>query len=147
MAVCKRCGTTFDYNKREGVCPKCCFYNRPVSAWQEDDSWVKKYSYEDNSYAFSTHEADDSGKYSKDHLKDVLFDRDKRFSAPGHKTDKELSGSHVHLDDGRVASPGPGKKPVKPARTPGKGKFGIGSIIVIIIWIYIIISFLIGMVR
>lgn len=154
MAVCKRCGATFDYNKREGVCPKCCFYNRPTNAWQDDDSWIKNYSYEDNSYEFSTRESDYDPKNSKDHLKDVLFDGDRRFSIPGHKGDKDLSGSHTHLDDGRVVRGGgtgrQRKTPAgKQANPPVKAKprYGVGTIVVIIIWLYIIISFLIGIVR
>ena len=154
MAVCKRCGATFDYNKREGVCPKCCFYNRPNTTWQEDDSWIKNYSYEDNSYEFSTHEADYDDRISGDHLKDVLFDGERRFAMPGHNGNKELSGSHTHLDDGRVVKgrgtgrqrkPMAGKSANSPAKT--KPKFGVGTIVVIIVWFYIIFSFLLSIMR
>lgn len=50
MARCKRCGASFDYDKRDGVCPKCCFYNRPPGREQADDEWMKNYNIEDNSY-------------------------------------------------------------------------------------------------
>lgn len=50
MARCKRCGASFDYDKRDGVCPKCCFYNRPPGREQTDDEWMKNYNIEDNSY-------------------------------------------------------------------------------------------------
>lgn len=50
MARCKRCGATFDYNQRDGVCPKCCFYNRPPGRENTDDEWMKNYNIEDNSY-------------------------------------------------------------------------------------------------
>ena len=154
MAVCRRCGTTFDYNKREGVCPKCCFYNRPNNAWQEDDSWIKNYSYEDNSYEFSTREADYDEKNSRDHLKDVLFDGDRRFNIPGHNGHRELSGSHTHLDDGRVVRGrgigGQGKSADRKSAKPSsktKPKFGVGTIVVILVWLYIIFSFLLSIMR
>ena len=50
MATCKRCGQTFIYEKTDGVCPKCCFYNRPVGSTQSDESWMKNYNCDDNSY-------------------------------------------------------------------------------------------------
>ena len=50
MAKCRRCGTNYDYEKREGVCPKCCFYNRPSSSPVPDDQWMKNYDIEDNTY-------------------------------------------------------------------------------------------------
>lgn len=50
MARCRRCGTAFDYESREGVCPKCCFYNRPEGTVTQDDEWAKNYNIEDNSY-------------------------------------------------------------------------------------------------
>ena len=50
MARCKRCGASFDYDKRDGVCPRCCFYNRPPGREQTDDEWMKNYNIEDNSY-------------------------------------------------------------------------------------------------
>lgn len=50
MARCKRCGSSFDYEKRDGVCPKCCFYNRPPGKDRADDDWMKNYNIEDNSY-------------------------------------------------------------------------------------------------
>ena len=49
MARCKRCGASFDYDKRDGVCPRCCFYNRPPGREQTDDEWMKNYNIEDNS--------------------------------------------------------------------------------------------------
>lgn len=50
MARCKRCGASFDYNKRDGVCPRCCFYNRPPGQDRSDDEWMKNHNIEDNSY-------------------------------------------------------------------------------------------------
>ncbi len=52
MAVCKRCGTVFSYEKRDGVCPKCCFFNRPEGTVGSDDSWIKNYNYDDNTFEF-----------------------------------------------------------------------------------------------
>ena len=50
MAKCERCGASFDYEEREGVCPRCCFYNRPPGAARQDTEWMKYYNVEDNSY-------------------------------------------------------------------------------------------------
>ncbi len=148
MAVCKRCGTVFDYAKREGVCPKCCFYNRPARAWKEDDSWIKNYNYEDNSYEIINREVEYDEKHSGDRLRDVLLHRDLDGSHThldnGRvvKGDRDLEGSHTHLDNGRVIR-GNGNRP---ARVPqGKmssagRKTGAGpkGIFIAIIWIYII---------
>ena len=149
MAVCKRCGTTFDYAKREGVCPKCCFYNRPARAWQEDDSWIKNYNYEDNSYENIHREVDYDEKHSGDRLRDVLLHRELDGSHT-HLDDgrvisgKEPEGSHTHLDNGRVVK---GRGGVPRGRMPSAGKkpqAGLKGIIVIIVWIYIIITLLLN---
>lgn len=50
MARCERCGVSFDYDERQGVCPRCCFYNRPPGAARQDTEWLKYYNVEDNSY-------------------------------------------------------------------------------------------------
>lgn len=50
MAKCERCGASFDYDERQGVCPRCCFYNRPPGAARQDTEWMKFYNVEDNSY-------------------------------------------------------------------------------------------------
>lgn len=50
MVRCKRCGASFEYEKRDGVCPKCCFYNRPPGALEPDNSWMGDYNIDNNSY-------------------------------------------------------------------------------------------------
>lgn len=50
MAKCERCGASFDYDERQGVCPRCCFYNRPPGTPRQDMEWMKYYNVEDNSY-------------------------------------------------------------------------------------------------
>ena len=52
MAICKRCGAVFDYEKWDGVCPKCCLYNRPDDGREEDDCWMDNYNIDDNSFRF-----------------------------------------------------------------------------------------------
>lgn len=52
MAVCKRCGTVFQYEKRDGVCPKCCYFNRPAVSVEQDESWVQNYNFDDNTFEF-----------------------------------------------------------------------------------------------
>ena len=155
MAVCKRCGATFDYNKREGVCPKCCFYNRPANAWQDDDSWIKNYNYEDNSYDIRNRESGPSDKNSGDRLTDIILGRKesgKTFSMPDHGGSKDLEGSHTHLDNGRVV-PGNRKNSRRktvpqgagPAgKSKGKGTFWV--ILIFIFWMYFLISMIMGFV-
>lgn len=152
MAVCKRCGATFDYNQREGVCPKCCFYNRPANAWQDDDSWIKNYNYEDNSYDIRNRESGPSDKNSGDRLTDIILGRKesgKTFSMPDHGGSKDLEGSHTHLDNGRVV-PGNRKKTVPQGRGPSTGrKNGKGTLWVVLIfifWMYFLISMIMGFV-
>ena len=152
MAVCKRCGAVYDYNKREGVCPKCCFYNRPATSWQEDDSWEKNYNFEDNSYDVHTHDAELSDEDAHDSLKDALrkAGRSKKNTKKnpaawggilGHGSDKEVDGSHTHTSDGRVIRSGDSsanhKKMQK--KTGGPGCF---TICIIVFWIFLILSFL-----
>lgn len=71
MSRCKRCGTSFDYNERDGVCPRCCFYNRPPGTVGYDDEWAKNYNIEDNSYQLpkSIIEQEDREKSKRIHPK------------------------------------------------------------------------------
>lgn len=58
MAKCRRCGAVFDYGKKDGVCPKCCFYNRPPGTPYHDDDWISSYNVEDNTYELPKSSAD-----------------------------------------------------------------------------------------
>lgn len=78
MAKCRRCGANFDYETREGVCPKCCFYNRPSSSPVPDERWMENYDMEDNTYEpprLSTEEISAGQKREK---KSKRNNRDKR---------------------------------------------------------------------
>lgn len=87
MATCIRCGANFNYDKRDGICPKCCFYNRPDGTKSEDLSWLSKYDLDDN-------------KYHAPKMSDASFEEDEPVRpVRGHK---ELDGSHVHGEDGRI---------------------------------------------
>ncbi len=146
MARCKRCGTNFDYAKREGVCPKCCFYNRPDGMWQEDDSWVKNYNYEDNSYDIIAQEAEYDEKNSNDRLKDLLKRKDlndgARWTATaGHRDHTEVDGSHIHTSDGRVVNRNTSQRNRKPAQNSNPASW-IFKILFFIIAANIVLSFL-----
>lgn len=149
MAVCKRCGKTFDYEKREGVCPKCCFYNRPTGTWQEDDSWIKNYNYEDNSYNVTVSSEDGydtkEEKRSRYHMEKEKKNEYRHFS-------KEVDGSHSHLSDGRVvrgSDPAGRKTSVQKRKkqksaSPKKSKISWVFIFLLIYWIFFIVGTLFG---
>ncbi len=52
---CCRCGKSFDYEKYNGICPKCAAYNRPPGEKPYDFDVQKDfsatYAYEDDSHA------------------------------------------------------------------------------------------------
>ncbi len=153
MSRCKRCGTNFDYAKREGVCPKCCFYNRPDGMWQEDDSWIKNYNYEDNSYDIIAQEAEYDEKNSNDRLKDLLKRKDLndsgRWSASsGHSNHREVDGSHIHTTDGRVVSgrPTPRVSNNRKAASNTNPISWIYKIIFIIVLINMLVGFFSGII-
>lgn len=61
MAKCKRCGTVFNYNKSEGVCPQCRFYNRPEGAPDYNNEWFSSYNVEENTYELPKSITDTTG--------------------------------------------------------------------------------------
>lgn len=153
MAVCRRCGAVYNYEKREGVCPKCCFFNRPEGSWQEDDSWIKNYNYEDNSYNISEHEV-----YDKDSKFDSLFSKDRNDVGAGwrdamkHGGNTEVDGSHTHMADGsivrgsgkRAKTKTPAKKTAtssKPGAAGKKSNAGCIGAAVVIFWLYVVLNF------
>ena len=83
MAKCERCGATFDYEERQGVCPKCCFYNRKPGAVQQDTEWMKHYNIEDNSYQLPKSEG----------LEELFPEKHSRWSKKKHinRREKEMS--------------------------------------------------------
>lgn len=95
MARCKRCGATFDYNKKDGVCPKCCFYNRPPGMASHDEEWITTYNVEDNTYELpkSIVEADEEQPRR-------IFHRRPREERRKYSSDRECrtEGSHVHTE-------------------------------------------------
>ena len=134
MAVCKRCGKAFDYQKREGVCPKCCFYNRPEGTWKEDDSWIKNYNYEDNSYDVTVSSYEDNTKEEKRNR--YIMEKEEKYA---HRhTSKEVDGSHSHLSDGRVVrgSDPTGRKVPKKKNKSGSAKNSKISWVFIILFLY-----------
>lgn len=88
MAQCKRCGTSFDYEKREGVCPKCCFYNRPPGTAWDDEEWTRHYNIEDNSYELPKTET-----WQED---DFDSSDSGRFQWKKNKKECHKEGSHSH---------------------------------------------------
>ena len=129
MAICKRCKAPFNYEKREGICPKCCFYNRPAGTWHEDESWINNYNIENRYVApvMSNKESETSGGF---------------FKMPHHES-KEMSGSDKHLDNGKVVR-GSSAVSQKTKQRPAakKKKSGCLSIVIVLFWIFVIMSFL-----
>ncbi len=95
MARCKRCGATFDYDKKDGVCPKCCFYNRPPGMASHDEEWISTYNVEENTYELpksivETMEDEPHRIFGRRHSED----RRKVVSSK----DCHTEGSHVHTE-------------------------------------------------
>ena len=59
MAVCKRCGATFNYEKHEGICPKFCYYNRDR---EEDQRWLERYNYRMDTFGKSYQSSEEDGE-------------------------------------------------------------------------------------
>lgn len=92
MARCKRCGAIFDYDKKDGVCPRCCFYNRPPGAPHHDDEWLSTYNIEDNTFQLPKQSAQiDEEPKSIWHKKRPNYK--KKVSS---KKNCDTEGSHVH---------------------------------------------------
>ena len=97
MAKCERCGASFDYDERQGVCPRCCFYNRPPGAARQDTEWMKYYNVEDNSYQLPKTEG----------LEDLFPERGSRWKRPRRDRGQDTgAGAERRSGDGQSASGG-----------------------------------------
>jgi len=43
LLTCQKCGKIYDYDKYNGICPKCARYNRETSAAEEHQEYHDKY--------------------------------------------------------------------------------------------------------
>lgn len=99
MAKCRRCGAVFDYDKKDGVCPRCCFYNRPPGAPHRDEEWISSYNVEENTYELPKSivetEEEDTGRlfHRKNHKKKTDYRR--KIST---NKDCHTEGSHEHRE-------------------------------------------------
>lgn len=81
--ACHRCRKTFDYEKHNGICPKCAAYNRPPGKNGYDFDVQKEYQAKYNT-------ADDS--HERLHK---MYD-----SAPAHQPDRQHAQYHKQYDNG-----------------------------------------------
>ena len=51
LVTCEKCGKIYDYDKHNGLCPKCARYNRENTAAQEHQEYHDKY---DGGYSHTT---------------------------------------------------------------------------------------------
>lgn len=132
MAVCKRCGTMFDYDKWDGVCPKCCLYNRPPGAREDDECWMNNYNVDDNSYRFPTEHTASPHEVTRHSEKAARNNAYNRANSPIQKK--------------------PASAPVqqaRPAQNRGnqtQRKSSITKIILVFVIIYLIIMFIVPMI-
>lgn len=58
LITCSKCGKVYDYEKYNGICPKCARYNNATTAAQEHQEYHNKYddgykhSAQDNHYSY-----------------------------------------------------------------------------------------------
>lgn len=97
MAKCKRCGAVFDYDQKDGVCPKCCFYNRPPGMPERDTEWISTYNFEENTYqlpkSIIEQEEEHKSIFHRTH-----FGERKKYTS---EKDCHVEGSHVHVEKRR----------------------------------------------
>lgn len=118
MAQCKRCGTSFDYAKREGVCPKCCFYNRPPGTAWEDEEWTRHYNIEDNSYELPKMETGQGDDFDSSDSG--------RFQWKKNKKECHKEGSHSH-------------KTVKRPKQTGKNRSSVLKKVVVLLVLLVVL--------
>lgn len=95
MAKCRRCGATFDYDKKDGVCPKCCFYNRPPGAPHHDDEWISTYNVEDNTYELPKSIVETAEEEPGSILKRIHARERRKYTS---SKECRTEGSHVHTE-------------------------------------------------
>lgn len=140
MARCKRCGAVFDYDKKEGVCPRCCFYNRPPGSPHHDDEWLSTYNIEDNTFqlpkqSYQLDEEPESSWFKRRSL------YKKKYSS---KKDCDTEGSHIHTRP-KAKTREDYKKREEPPENKGLRRFL--TILVIFIVILCFVSFVIPVLR
>ena len=157
---CRRCGTVFKYEDREGVCPKCCFYNRRTPVHDEENLWLNDYhidKYEAGYYDRHIPEIDE--KESQDQLKDYLKnfvddqreilkkkqttqEKKERRILPRHKSDSKKSDGNFHIEDGQVIPDKPEKEDklsdfIMNILGIQKGKPIWMTVLILMVWIWI----------
>lgn len=152
MAICKRCGAVFDYNKWDGVCPKCCLYNRPDDGREEDDCWMENYNVDDNSFRFPIEhtEANHSVSYNKNSAynqatKPTVKVNKPRAGQPVTRVNQPRAGQPVT----RVNQPRAGQEVVRVnqprVENTDKPQTKVSKIIMVVVMIYIIFMVVIPM--
>lgn len=106
--ACHRCRKTFDYEKHNGICPKCAAYNRPPGKNGYDFDMQKEYQAKYNT-------VDDS--HERLHK---MYD-----SAPAHQPDRQHAQYHKQYDNG-AAHPAHAQT-AAPARQYPAGQYQAGQ--------------------
>lgn len=128
MAVCRRCGSSFDRKKTDGICPKCAFYNRPKEQAWEDTSWLKNYNVEDNTYI--------PPKVSWDPESYNNTDRLIKKGKNGRKG-CDVEGSHVHTSSSNKTSTLNKRRNPSQNKKEAKGCSGCLKVIVVVVIMFL----------
>lgn len=130
MAKCKRCGAIFDYDKKDGVCPKCCYYNRPPGTPERDTEWISTYNVEENTYQLPKSIIEQEEEEHRG-----LFRRKSHADRRRYTSEKDcrMEGSHVHTEKRGSASAARGGAKSIPSESAGKNKKMVGIILFLIL--------------
>ena len=70
LVTCSKCGKIYDYDKYNGICPKCARYNKETTAAQEHQEYHDKYdggyshTAQDDHYSYHQRYDDDKNPHS-----------------------------------------------------------------------------------
>lgn len=141
MAKCKRCGAIFDYDKKEGVCPRCCFYNRPPGSPHHDDEWLSSYNIEDNTYQLPK-----QSDWMEDEPESIWRKKRPKYKTKiSNKKDCDTEGSHVHTHTKPKTRADYKKREEPPeGKAPGRLLFILIAAVVILFILFLMKSFFQG---
>jgi len=102
LVTCEKCKKIYDYNKYDGICPKCARFNRESSSAQEHQEYHNKY---DGGYSHtaqddhhSYHQRYDSNKKPHGSQLDGVHETLREVMGAEHKVNIELERTPKRMD-------------------------------------------------